>query len=714
MLFQHINFRRISLDELYRLFNNGMIHIDKPAYKELQEILEYGMTKPSYKDALNSLFLILLSNNDEYISKVKSSGVLRYSRYINQKCIIASVLSELLNYEKDHSYLRNEDKEYLTSLYLLKGASCALNDADKNISNFITRNIKIIGYANLAKNVLSYVDYIFMPNPDEIATEILEVFFPKTKEDIAEAASYLLYKISSAKQLSKIKRHRTLYNCYDFIYENNLTLVLQYASIIIQIKEWEIYIESFGYHFKEEENGLLIEPPYIMLEKSIRLGYIRTELQYDNCLIRAQSEVGNSAISIVEYASLLQKSLGDQFTFEYKEDFGFERFVMQMPEYVVDVFKKQIIDCAIPFKEDLMYLSLLGREQLITNDNLHVPLIDTLSIKEFLNIRNVFIIINVLMCENLKNKANGNLNLFYNSLIPMFSKETLIGLITKITTKEKALTFLEAMSWAPESQKMLDLQYSPFICIDDYYAMPLNILANSNVIRNLHTSMHKSNKLVSDGHYDPLVQIIQNAFKHSHNPCRINIRYSKGDIDIIAKVDNTLIVLECKNTLHPTSVHDMRTTWNHVVKGQKQLRKIQDAIENHELDDKFKELFGSISSEFDSIIYAVVLSCRIFVGNYLSYPVRSVNDFVNLLHEGIIITSHGEYCQWEENQLTANDLYNYFYNNKELSILEKCLVPIRLEHSYIQPNILKDWYCLDKEKAVQLIQETYHSKINCW
>ena len=578
MLFQDINFRRISLDELYRLFNNGMIHIDKPAFKELQKIVEYGMTKPSFKDALNSLFLIFLSCNDEYISKVKSSGVLRYSRYINQKCIIAPVLSELLNYEKGLPYLRDEDKEYLTALYSLKGASNTLNNAEKYISNFITRNIKIIGYANLSKYILAYVDYIFMPNPDKVSSEILEDFFPKTKEDIAEAASYLLYKISDAKQLSKIKRHRTLYNCYDFIYQNNLTLILKYASIIIQIQEWEIYIESFGYQFKEEENGLLIEPPYIMLEKSIRLGYIRTELQYDNCLIRAQSEVGNSAISIVEYASLLQKSLEDKFTFEYKEDFGFGRFVMQMPEFVVDVFKKQIIDCDISFKEDLLYLSLLGREQLITNNNLHTTFIDTLSLKEFLNIRNIFIIINVLMCENLKNKANGNLNLIYNSLIPVFSKETLIELITKITTKENALTFLETTSWSPESQKKLDLQYSPFICIDDYYAMPLNILANSNVIRNLYASMHKSNKLVSDGHRDPLIQVIQKAFNHTHNPCITNVTYHKGDIDIIAKVDNTLIVLECKNTLHPTSVHDMRTTWNHVIKGQKQLQKIQNAI----------------------------------------------------------------------------------------------------------------------------------------
>ena len=123
MLYQGINLRHTPLDKLSRLLKDGIILIDKLAFKELQDIIEYSMTKPSFKDALSSLFLLFLSGNDEYIAKIKSSGVLRYSRYINRKCIIAPVLSELLNYEKAHSYLRNEDKEYLTSLLLLSGAS---------------------------------------------------------------------------------------------------------------------------------------------------------------------------------------------------------------------------------------------------------------------------------------------------------------------------------------------------------------------------------------------------------------------------------------------------------------------------------------------------------------------------------------------------------------------------------------------------------------
>lgn len=705
MLYQGINLRHTPLDKLSRLLKDGIILIDKLAFKELQDIIEYSMTKPSFKDALSSLFLLFLSGNDEYIAKIKSSGVLRYSRYINRKCIIAPVLSELLNYEKAHSYLRNEDKEYLTSLLLLSGASISLNKAYITIRDFTYKNLRKYGYIEISKIVLAYVDYIFM------STDYNQVLNPTdlTKEEIAEAASYILYYISSNRDICPTKNLRVIYNYEEFIIQNDIEHIIDCAWAMLQIKEWEILTECFGYQFKEEHDGLLIEPPHIMLDKSIRLGYIRTELQYESCLYRAYSGIGSSAISIIDYATKVQETLGNRFTFEYKEEFGFGRYVMKFPDYVIDVFKKMIIDSDKCFKEDVMYLSLLGREQLITYSDLEDISIQGLSLKEFLKIKNIFIIIGQWLNDNLKKNANNNLNLAYRSLIPILSKEAIKELLLQLTTEEKAQSFLDIISWSPQSERILDIQYNPFINLGDFYAMPLNILANSNSIRNLYALMHKSNELLSNGQDDPLIQIIKDAFNYSNKPCITNIKYSKGDIDIIAKIDNTLLILECKNTLHPTSAHDMRTTWNHITKGQKQLRKIQTAIENKELDNLLENVFGTKSKDFESIYYAVIVSNRLFVGNFLSYPVRSSNDFVNLLHDGMIVTSAGEYCQWVGDSLSARDIYNYFHNNLELKILEQSMIPVRFEYDFIQPTVFRDWYCLDKEQLITRIDDLYNS-----
>lgn len=520
----------------------------------------------------------------------------------------------------------------------------------------------------------------------------------------------MLYYISSNRDICPTKNLRVIYNYEEFIIQNDIEHIIDCAWAMLQIKEWEILTECFGYQFKEDHDGLLIEPPHIMLDKSIRLGYIRTELQYESCLYRAYSGIGSSAISIIDYATKVQETLGNRFTFEYKEEFGFGRYVMKFPDYVIDVFKKMIIDSDKCFKEDVMYLSLLGREQLITYSDIEDISIQGLSLKEFLKIKNIFIIIGQWLNENLKKNANNNLNLTYRSLIPILSKEAIKELLLQLTTEEKAQSFLDIISWSPQSERILDIQYNPFINMGDFYAMPLNILANSNSIRNLYALMHKSNELLSNGQDDPLIQIIKDAFNYSNKPCITNIKYSKGDIDIIAKIDNTLLVLECKNTLHPTSAHDMRTTWNHITKGQKQLRKIQTAIENKELDNLLENVFGTKSKDFESIYYAVIVSNRLFVGNFLSYPVRSSNDFVNLLHDGMIVTSAGEYCQWVGDNLSARDIYNYFHNNLELKILEQSMIPVRFEYDFIQPTVFRDWYCLDKEELIKRIDDLYNSK----
>ena len=97
---------------------------------------------------------------------------------MNKKCIIAPILSELLNYEKAHSYLRDEDKKYLISLFLLKGASISLEKAYRTIRDFTYKNIRKYGYIEITKIVLAYVDYIFMstgynisPNPTDLTKE---------------------------------------------------------------------------------------------------------------------------------------------------------------------------------------------------------------------------------------------------------------------------------------------------------------------------------------------------------------------------------------------------------------------------------------------------------------------------------------------------------------------------------------------------------------
>ena len=38
------------------------------------------------------------------------------------------------------------------------------------------------------------------------------------------------------------------------------------------------------------------------------------------------------------------------------------------------------------------------------------------------------------------------------------------------------------------------------------------------------------------------------------------------------------------------------------------------------------------------------------------------------------------------------------------------MIPVRFEYDFIQPTVLRDWYCLDKEELITRIDDLYNSK----
>ena len=61
----------------------------------------------------------------------------------------------------------------------------------------------------------------------------------------------------------------------------------------------------------------------------------------------------------------------------------------------------------------------------------------------------------------------------------------------------------------------------------------------------------------------------------------------KGEIDVLVVSDLDLIIIECKGPLVPTSNFEMRATFEHIEKSQKQLDLSKEAFE----DDGFRNNF---------------------------------------------------------------------------------------------------------------------------
>ncbi len=82
-------------------------------------------------------------------------------------------------------------------------------------------------------------------------------------------------------------------------------------------------------------------------------------------------------------------------------------------------------------------------------------------------------------------------------------------------------------------------------------------------------------KRMSDGKNDILSERLAQVFQHASWTAKHDLSYKhgglQGDIDVIAIEGDALFVFECKNSLHPCSTAELRTSLDHILHSQQQL-----------------------------------------------------------------------------------------------------------------------------------------------
>lgn len=283
----------------------------------------------------------------------------------------------------------------------------------------------------------------------------------------------------------------------------------------------------------------------------------------------------------------------------------------------------------------------------------------------------------------------------------MHPEEQFYQLMGKLFPTEKIESFLDIMCWEPGLDFVFDLQYHPILFFNDHFIIPLSILANSNSIRNLYASEYKqsNNSLMNTG--ENLVTALTNTFKQIDIPCYFETSITTTDIDICAFYQDTLFVFECKQTLHPVSPYDLRTTYNYVKKAEVQLDKINQSFNSGQLLKLLENKLKIKTDGITRIVSCIVLSNRLFNGNIFKYPIRNVHEIQNMLTKGIMRTENGTFNVWKEKKLTLDFMLDYFsLSNKLTTLLMDSLSKRTLTYEYAKPKIVFDTYYLDSEVAM--------------
>jgi hypothetical protein len=665
MILNQINLRKTSKDSILKMHDNNTLAFSNLEKKELQKIIISEMLAGRFTTALNATTIGFLIDKESTFRTIRSKGLFRYSTYFNKKCIVKDIAIEA---QKTLNRGQSDDIEigYLRAIITYSFIHQHYQALKQAIIQEIKSFEKKYVNASLLKTLIVFADFMFLTNHQPDDKRDTASIKSRTKEDISSAVSYLVFILSSIKSFNSSDAARI---ATDYIMKGGITKIILFALFVEDYKEIEILIDNFGYTLEySSDDTLKLSPPTEDFEKLMRLGYIKSDIQSINDSIRFfQEAFFENALS---FDKMIEELMGiEEMQFlRFTTTGNYPRYVLAIPQELSDYLTEKLFKSDDLFQDEVFHLDKIFKEQLMEADSLDKIVKGSLTLLEFLKIRRLFVFINTLFYKELnKLDSNAKTEHVLQSIVPILKEEVLYNLLSNITTPEKIDDFFDIVCWEQGSDRIFDLQYQSILFIDDTFLMPTNILTQSNAVRNLYASEYKKQNpnLFSDGQVDRLTDILADSFKTAGFKTLKQIKYNGGDIDLVVEINNALVFIECKQTLHPTSPYELRTTYDYIKKAQRQLDKILYSYENQDLKSKLIYKFGYKLDHIKKILTIVVLSNRFFCGNLFKHPVRSFHELKNLVEEGLMRTENGNYSLWSGNCFSLSELEAYLDDKNE-------------------------------------------------
>lgn len=707
MTLNEIQLKNQSAESIRELFKSETLHITKKDNKELLKQFETLLRDAKYLLSRNILFICLSYDTDVTVSYIKAKGVFRYSSFIGKKCIVKSLADEAIDFLGKQNHVSVEHVNYMNSISNFSFVHKHFNNLNSGILNEIQKFRKKYPEASLFKTLIAFVEYQFLIDyfPDNTETDRLS-YASRSKEDFCSAVSYLTFFMNSIKPLRK---EDVRFAAPEFILNKQIEPIISFACQIEDYKEIEILIDNYGYHLVREDVGVLkLCPQSIDFEKSMRLGYIRHDLQAINdAMLLLKDPIFENAESIENLSDMMLGKF-PEYSLQYSDSYDYPRYLLALPDGETrDVINNYLSQDAL-FQEEISHLNKIFKEQLFGEDALEKVLKGSLTLIEFIKVRRILIMMEQMMRKALLELNTVRTEDIIRSLVPVFQEDFLFKVLDGIISDDKLDDFLDLLIWEPQMSGVFDIQYHNFIFIDGVFVLPIFIFSNSNTVRNLYASQYKRNNtnLLSDGSVDALTTGLSECLQDAGLQHITGIDYGSSEVDLAFLLDDLLVLVECKHTLLPTSVYELRTTYDYIRKAQLQLDKSLVSYADGELRSKLNERFGKVLSPNIEIRTLVVTSNRLLNGNLYQHPVRNIHELKNLITSGIMRTNDGDFCLWNGQKFSALDLKLYLdEKNIYYQHIYSSLKSIELKYQASEEIILYESYYVNLEEATSSLSE---------
>lgn len=663
--------------------------IDREAYGKkdvsyILEELETSIQSRKINKAENWLILGLLINPELFIQRVKQKGTLRSSKYNFET---AELLQKIIDKSKTRLQLSPDISSYFASLKLLYFICIEARVLQRKIISDLR-----YGKEKLLREVLITVDFVFMiqatrgwSQHTEKVDHDLSIL---SAESLAEAASYIVYLFNS-----RVREPEPLDLKID-ISNINAEALLVKAVKIRSIFEFETMIDAYGYKIlidPADSNVYDLHPPSEDFEKALRLGYVQNEIQ---TVMRHLSSEHYNKDGIKELGKKLYEDLGEKLITLKTEPIS--RYVLGFPwePPVTELIYNDSF-----YAEEAVVLEYSSQEWGVKlEDLLTFEVFNGVCLHDILRAQRVINLFRWILVSHLEPRLETEADAVAQSLLPVFKQENLRELLDKAIGKnsQKLIDFL---SYGFSAGGIFDLQYQPIIKLKEHYALPYNIMANSNILRN---SLQLAGKrFYEDGTNDPLSRLIHKTLSSrvSEAATGINFKWKGafGEIDNIALIDNTLFVFECKNPNLPCNPHEARNSYEYIEKAASQLGKFKSAYSDPNFRTYLaKKLDWDIGSA--ELVTGIIMSNRMFIDYRINgHAVRGSLETANYIETGIVKMGEEQKCLWNEGDFTGNDLRQYFEGDVLRKPLWDGLLSTEIEYFFGKRKLIQKSFVLDME-----------------
>lgn len=687
----YLNLKIEEIDEDYILnLKNEKKNLSNKDRKYLSDkFLENRYDCP--EKILSAIIIYSFWEPDEAVQIARKKGVFRYGVYGGRKNIAHHFLVELikmstmLDFNVDSiQYLQTKEScSWLFDYYKKYERKIIAKIIEHNHARLRFKKGPFLFESSLFKELLAYLDLIFHHNIVEEVDFDKEKLRSYSKEEIGEAISYIVYLFDNTIGIKEDAKYVVNNN---YVLGDEIESLLLMACKLNELQEWEVCIDYFDYGITIKGREWIFHDQQSEFEKSIRLGYVRTDLQQAAFLLDwEESDISGKVVSIETIANTIIEKL-IHIILEEVENGDFTRYRFVLPEILVNIFEKDGSFDGKWFEEEYKIIQYFARElSMNTDEILNKQITDNCKLSDVILFQRFFILMDKIIEHVLhQNTKSRYIKKVVNSLIPVMSKQECIIILDKFThDNNKSNELLDLFTYRKGA--MLDLQYTPIISAGNKLFISNTIIAKSNLLRNVIASSYqlKNQKVNQDQGLEPLTRTCENIFNKSNGHYQTfsnrRFRYNKqnGEIDLIVISDTDIILIECKAPLLPVNNFELRSSWDHINKANKQLNLSKKAFSDKEFRNNYLKGLQGVSIKERSIRTCIIMGNRLFTGyDKAEHPIRYIYELDMILNSGVIRSSMGSWRIWADEEYSHNELIKFLSEDSFVQWNHQAMVPV--------------------------------------